>query len=102
MACSLDDALTIAADVMFSRLNDETVLLDLKSGTYFGLNDVGTRVWELVERGQPLATIVDTLAEEYAAEHAELARDVLNLADELLNRRLVQLANVSDDRVANR
>lgn len=99
MALSLEDSLTIAPDVMFRHLNNEAVLLDLRAGTYFGLNDVGARAWQLIEVHGTLSRILDVLAEEYAVDRGELERDLLNLAEELVSRRLVRLANVGDDRI---
>ena len=70
MPLSLDDALTISPDVMFRHLNDEAVLLDLKSGTYFGLNDVGARTWQLILEHGRLSHVLDVLLQEYAVERA--------------------------------
>ena len=53
MALSLGDSLRAGEQVLFRQLDQEAVLLDLKSGTYFGLNEVGARAWELIlEHGQ--------------------------------------------------
>lgn len=88
MPLSLDDALTIAPDVMFRHLNDEAVLLDLKSGRYFGLNDVGARTWQLIlEHGQ-LSRVLAALQQEYAVERDAGERDLLELAGQLVERQL--------------
>lgn len=88
MPLSLDDALTIAPDVMFRNLNDEAVLLDLKSGTYFGLNDVGARTWQLILQHGRLSQVLDALLLEYELDRDEGARDLLALATQLVTRQL--------------
>ena len=88
MPLSLDDALTIAPDVMFRHLNDEAVLLDLKSGTYFGLNDVGARTWQLILEHGRLADVLDALLDEYAGEREVVERDLMELATQLVARQL--------------
>jgi hypothetical protein len=88
MPLSLDDALTVAPDVMFRQLNDEAVLLDLKSGTYFGLNDVGARTWQLILEHGRLSHVRDALLHEYAADRDAVERDLLALADQLVARQL--------------
>ena len=88
MPLSLDDALTVAPDVMFRQLNDEAVLLDLKSGTYFGLNDVGARTWELILEHGRLSHVRDALLREYAADRDAVERDLLALAAQLVARQL--------------
>jgi len=80
----------LSPDVVFRDLEGEAVILDLGSGTYFGLNAVGTRVWQLVEAGHSEADIVNILAAEYAADRATIAGDVARLLDELRGRRLIE------------
>lgn len=93
MPLSLDDVLTIAPDVMFRHLNDEAVLLDLKSGTYFGLNDVGARTWQLVLEHGKLSRVLDALLDEYAGAREAVERDLLELAAQLVARKLVAVAS---------
>jgi hypothetical protein len=91
MELSLRDSLAIRPDVVFRQLDEEAVLLDLKSGKYFGLNEVGARIWQLVTDARPLADILDTLDQEYASERSVLERDLLELAGELCTRGLVDV-----------
>jgi len=88
MPLSLDDVLTIAPDVMFRHLNDEAVLLDLKSGTYFGLNDVGARAWQLILEHGRLSRVLEVLLQEYDGERAGVERDLMELATQLVARQL--------------
>lgn len=88
MPLSLDDALMIAPDVMFRHLNDEAVLLDLKSGTYFGLNDVGARTWQLILEHGRLSRVLEALLHEYAVDRDVGERDLLELAGQLVARQL--------------
>jgi hypothetical protein len=88
MPLSLDDTLTMSPDVMFRHLNDEAVLLDLKSGTYFGLNDVGARTWQLILEHARLSRVLDVLVQEYAVERDAGGRDLLELAEQLVARGL--------------
>jgi hypothetical protein len=68
------------------------VLLDLESGVYFGLDEVGTRVWTLLlERGTP-AAVCDALREEFEVDPGVLAGDVLRLVGELQQNGLVRAA----------
>jgi hypothetical protein len=72
----------ISEDVLFQEVSGETVLLDLASEQYFGLDAVGTRIWALLNEGAAAEAVVDTLLAEYAVERETLAADV----DELLAR----------------
>ena len=88
MSLSLDDALTMAPDVMFRNLNDEAVLLDLKNGTYFGLNDIGTRIWELILEHGSLSQVRDLILQEFDVDREAVERDLLALAGQLVERQL--------------
>ena len=88
--------LKLSPDVVFRNLDGEAVLLDLGSGRYFGLNEVGTRIWQMIEGGRDASAIVDVLTDEYAADRATIAADVARLLDELRSRRLL-VAGGADD-----
>jgi Coenzyme PQQ synthesis protein D (PqqD) len=79
----------LSPDVVFRELEGEAVLLDLSSGTYFGLNAAGTRVWQLLEAGHDERRIVDALASEYEAERTVIAGDVARILADLRGRRLI-------------
>lgn len=78
------DAFRVPEHVLSRKLEDETVLLNMDSGEYFGLNDTGTRVWELLTEGRGREEIARRLAEEFEVA-AEAASDhVASLCEELL------------------
>lgn len=73
-----------------SRLvDDETVLLDLESGMYFGLDGVGKRIWESVSEGESLAETAAVIASEYEVEEEQALKDVLAFASDLVERGLL-------------
>ena len=86
------DRFDVPADVMARPLGGETVILDLSSGTYFGLDRVGTRVWELLKEGKPLGDVCGTLLDEYEVSREQLEADVFDLARQLLERKLIRPA----------
>ncbi|QLQ25673.1 MAG: PqqD family protein [Dechloromonas sp.] len=88
----LTDKVAIPVQVMARTVGDETVILDLASGTYFGLDPVGARIWQLLGEGRTLAETCATMLEEYDVESEQLEKDVLRLGGELLERGLVMLA----------
>jgi hypothetical protein len=63
----------IPTDVLSRELDGEAVLLDLRSGRYFGLNGTGARVWALLKDGLERTQIADAIVEEFEVD-AEIAR----------------------------
>jgi Coenzyme PQQ synthesis protein D (PqqD) len=86
---NLTDKPTIPAQVMARQLGDETVILDLVSGTYFGLDPVGARIWQLISEEMALGEICEKMLEEYEVTGEALAQDVIDLADKLLEKKLI-------------
>jgi hypothetical protein len=78
--------------VLFRDLAGEAVLLDLEAGTYFGLNEVGTRAWNLLGGGgATLAAVHAALLVEYDAPPKQVWDDLLALVRDLLAHRLVEI-----------
>ena len=85
----LGTRLSVPPQVMSRRVGEETVLLDLESGLYFGVDRVGQRVWELAGSGPTLGDIVDTVVAEFAVERARAEADVLEFAAMLVGKGLL-------------
>ena len=78
-----------AADVITRNLGNELVLLDLARGVYFGLDEVGSRVWLLLSEGRSEHEIAKALAAEYAAAPEHIEEDVRRFLAQLANEGLV-------------
>ena len=86
---NLDTKLTVPEHVMSRLVGDETVLLDLASGIYFGVDGVGQRIWKSVSDGQTLAQAAAHIVEEYDVAEEQAQADVLEFANDLLERGLL-------------
>lgn len=86
---SLAHRLQRSDEVLFQNLDGEAVLLDLARETYFGLNEVGTRVWELLETTPLLSDVSARLQLEYDVDQEQAEADLLALASRLIESGLV-------------
>jgi hypothetical protein len=75
--------------LIVAKIDNDTVLLDLDTGVYFGLDEVGTRIWDLLCEGAIEDEIVDRLGEEYDAEPEQLRADLHDFVEQLHTRGLV-------------
>jgi hypothetical protein len=80
---------TVHPSVIYRELSGETVLLNLESGVYYGLDAVGTRVWQLLHEGRTIASVCDVMAAEYDVSPDVLREDVFRLVSELRERGIV-------------
>ena len=70
----LTDSFSLSEDVVARVVGEETMLLDLASGTYFGLNPVGGRFWQLLEDGLSATDARDALLEAFDVRVLRLVR----------------------------
>jgi hypothetical protein len=81
--------LRVADGVLKRAAGTETVLLDLDSEEFFGLDGVGARAFELFEQPRRLDDVVDTLLGEYDVDRETLTTDVTELVTSLVTRNLL-------------
>lgn len=86
-----DAYLKIPEQVVTRSIGDETVLLNLASGTYFGLDPVGSRFLELLAAESALAAVIARMLEEFEVSEAQLETDLLQLANEMLASGLLEV-----------
>lgn len=93
MSLSFAQRVSVPDDVMFRELEGESVILDLDSERYFGLDEVGTRMWQAVTEADSIQAAFDALAEEYEVDAATLREDLSELLGTLLDRGLVEIVS---------
>src|SRR5262249_11023469 len=85
----LSDRVQIPDDVIFRDLQGEAIILNLTTGTYFGLNEVGTRAWTEFAAAVTLDAVVETLTREYDVDRRTAERDGLELVEALAVKGLI-------------
>lgn len=79
----LQGRLVVSEDALFQEIGGEAVILDLASSSYFGLNAVGARFWQLAQEGADLAEVCEVLLTEFDVERPRLETDLTELLQEL-------------------
>jgi hypothetical protein len=92
---NLNQTVRFSEQVISQEVAGETVLLDLQSECYFGLDAVGTRIWQLIRDDGKLQTIYSTLLKEYEVEEAQLLADLDALLTEASDRGLITLQDAA-------
>ena len=88
---NLNQTITLSPEVISQEVSGETVLLDLESENYFGLDEVGTRIWQLIKETSDLRAIYNTLLQEYEVSEVRLQQDLDTLLSEISSLGLVTL-----------
>jgi hypothetical protein len=85
----LDDTVAIHDDTLARAVDGEMVLVSLASGRYFGLDEIGTLLWEGVEAGRSLRDVHADIVAAFEVDAATAERDLLHLVGELIEARLL-------------
>jgi len=90
MTLELNTRLVRDPSLTTAELDGEVVMLSLETSRYYGLNLVGSRIWELLAQPQTLQQVCDTLLNEYDVTRVQCEREVLDVAQKLIDEKLVQ------------
>ena len=93
MMASLDTKVSVPDGVMFRDLAGESVLLDIESGRYFGLDEVGTRMWISLQQHGQIRLAARDLLDEYEVQEGQLFDDLVKFVHELTEQRLLRLSD---------
>jgi len=93
---SLASVVSVSADQISCDLEGEAAILNLKSGTYYGLDEVGATIWNLVAQPTAVSAIRDALLERYDVDAERCERDLLTLLGELHEHGLIQVSDGGD------
>ena len=93
MTISFSDRVRVPDDVLISNLQEESVLLNLDSERYYGLDDVGTRFWSVLTTSDSIEAAYEKLTEEYDVDSHVLRADLLALVENLVDQGLLVRAN---------
>jgi hypothetical protein len=83
----------VSQDQVSCDLSGESAILNLKAGVYYGLNEVGTRIWKLIQEPRRVSDLRDALLEEYEVEPARCEADIMTLLQALLDNGLIEVRN---------
>jgi|APFre7841882724_1041349.scaffolds.fasta_scaffold10009_2 hypothetical protein len=81
----------LSPEAMFQEIGGEGVILDLTSSSYFGLDEVGVRLWQLLQADTNLQVAYDTLLAEYEVEPSQLEQDLEKLIAQLVEAGLAKV-----------
>lgn len=90
----VESSIVIAVEHQISSdLGSESVILNMKTGIYHGLNEVGARVWNLIEKAITVKSIKQVLLEEYEIDTDICTNDLFSLLNDLQSAGLIEIKN---------
>lgn len=95
MTIDFNQHVVIPSHVIFRELQGEAVVLNLENERYYGLDDIGTRIWSLFAQSTNINDVFQTLLGEYDVDPQTLRQDITVLIEQLVEQDLVTLSNGS-------
>lgn len=88
---SVHSVVAATADQVSCPLDDESAILNLKNSVYYGMNAVGTQVWNLLQKPRSVRELRDALLAEYDVEPERCERDLLDLLEKMRLEGLIEV-----------
>ncbi len=79
------------SSLLIAAVHDEIVMMNIESGRYYGLDDIGTDIWRRLETPLAFTDLIDGLAADYYAERAVIAEDTRKLLELMAKHHVVML-----------
>lgn len=93
MVTDFESKVSISPDVMIRHVGGESVVLDLKTERYLGLDEIGTRMWQVLAAADSIEVAYRTLLDEFDVETERLRSDLDEFLRELIQLGLVTLGH---------
>ena len=91
MGISFSTRVSVPDNVLYRQLEDESVILHLNKEVYYGLDDVGTRMWTVLAESETIQAAFDILADEYDIDPESLENDLTGLVEKLVDKGLLEI-----------
>jgi len=91
MEISPSSIISVSEENVYCNIEDEIVILDLGEGIYYGLNPVGARIWDLIQKPKKVSDILEILLDEYDVEEEECKSDLIELLEQLSLKKLIKI-----------
>jgi len=78
-------------EIVTTDIDGETVMMSIENGEYYGLDDIGSRIWELIARPIKVSDLIDTLLERFDVDRETCEIDVLKFLNELNEDRILEV-----------
>lgn len=91
MKITLNSTISQIEDIVASDIDNEKVMMSIERGEYFGLEPIGSRIWELLAEPVKVSAIIDALLPQFDVDRQTCEQDVLAFLEELHNAGILQV-----------
>ena len=78
-------------EVLETEIDDQTVMMDIDQGRYFGLNQTGTQIWTLLAQPTVIGDLCDQLTAQFEVPREQCEQELVVYLESLLRRGLLEV-----------
>ncbi len=78
-------------NMLFSKLDDELVMMSIQNNEYYGLDNIGTRIWEIIEKPISFSDLMKIILDEYEVNENECKEDILEFLNLLMEKNAIAI-----------
>ena len=76
-------------EIICSKIDDEAVMMDIESGSYFGLNKTATVIWDSLADAKPVSEIIEILQQHFQVDLEQCSSESMEFIQDLINKKLI-------------
>ena len=92
MNIEITDIYVRNGDQVTAKVDDEVVMMSMQQGEYYGLDSIGSRIWELFAKPNSVENIIETLMQEYDVDRKTCEKDVQEFIQKLVDKGLLKIS----------
>jgi hypothetical protein len=77
------------SDLLFNIIDREVIMLSIENSEYYGLDRIGSRIWELLSRPISFKSLIDKIMDEYEVSETQCKSDTLTFINTLIDKKLL-------------
>jgi hypothetical protein len=86
---STEKKLSRNIEIIDSQIDDETVMMDVEKGAYYGLNNIGSAIWDALEEPKTISNLIDVLTKKYEVSSEECEKDITPFIEQMTKAELL-------------
>ena len=81
--------------LLTSSMDTELVMMSLEKGEYYGLNNIASRIWSLLEEPLSFEKLLETLLDEYEVTKEQCIADILPFLEEMNKKQIIEFDDIN-------
>ncbi|MFC2086797.1 lasso peptide biosynthesis PqqD family chaperone [Bacteroidota bacterium] len=88
---NLESVINRNPNIIASEIDEEKVMMSIEMGEYFGIDKIGSRIWDMIEKKIKIKELIENLQEEFEVDQPTCEHDVFEFLTELYNKKLIEV-----------